>query len=114
MNPNPLEKIVEAKIGQYAKSKGCLWKKWSSPGQRGVPDRIIVTPAGVVGFLELKREGQTPSPLQTSELRALKKHGACVGWCDNVEDGCEFIDELLKHQATFQVIIDAGWFQTTT
>lgn len=109
MNPNPLEKEIEAKIGQYAKSKGCLWKKWSSPGQRGVPDRIIVTPTGVVGFLELKQKGKKPSPLQMVELQKLKAQHCNVGWVDNVESGIAVVNLLcLRLHATIPLVYGVG------
>lgn len=95
MNPNPLEKDIEAKIGQYAKSKGCLCYKFTSPANRAVPDRMIITPNGVVGFLEIKRKGQKPTPLQMVELQKLKAMKCNVGWCDNVDDGCNFIHRLM-------------------
>lgn len=94
MNPHPLEKEIEAKIGQYAKSKGLEYRKFTSPANRAVPDRIILVPGGVVGFLELKRKGEKPTPLQWRELRKLKEMGMNVAWCDNVDDGREFVYRL--------------------
>lgn len=95
MNTNPLEKAIEAKLGKYAKSKNCLYKKFTSPSNRSVPDRIIVTPHGVVGFLELKRKGQKPTEQQRHELATLIEHGATASWVDNYEDGRQFVDDLL-------------------
>ena len=92
----PLEKDIEKAIGTYAKSKGCLYYKFTSPAMRAVPDRIIVTPTGVVGFLEVKREGAKPTPLQMVEITKLAQRGAEVEWADNVADGKKFIDMLLE------------------
>lgn len=94
MNPNPLEKDIEAKIGQYAKSKGLEYRKFTSPSNRAVPDRIILVPGGVVGFLELKRKGEKPTPLQWRELRKLREMGMNVAWCDSVEKGEFFVHQL--------------------
>jgi hypothetical protein len=94
MNRTPLEKEIEKKIGDYAKKHGCKWYKFTSPAHRAVPDRIIITPSGVVGFLEIKRGGEKPRPLQMHELKALKAQGCNVGWVDSVEKGSEFIDLL--------------------
>lgn len=93
---DPLEKEVEAKVCSYAKSKGCLAMKFSSPARRAVPDRMIVTPQGVIGFLELKRRGQKPTPQQTYELARLTRYGCNATWVDSVEGGIRFIDGLLK------------------
>ena len=91
-----LEKDIERKVGEYAKANGCLYYKFTSPAHRAVPDRIVITPNGVVGFLELKREGKTPTPLQTLEIAKLQKHNAIAGWADSVERGKTFIDVLMN------------------
>jgi len=90
-----LEKDIEKKIVAYAKSKGCIVRKFTSPAQRAVPDRIIVTPRGVVGFLEVKRPGNKPTPLQYREMELLSENGAPVEWHDSAEGAKEFIDYLL-------------------
>lgn len=61
-----------------------------------MPDRMIITANGVVGFLEIKRRGQKPTPLQMIELQKLKAMKCNVGWCDNVLDGEQFIRLLCK------------------
>lgn len=89
-----LEKEIEKKICDYAKSKQCLVFKFTSPNNRAVPDRIIVAPNGLVGFLEIKRPGNTPTKLQALMLASLKQMGAHADWCDTVEAGKVFIDTL--------------------
>lgn len=91
-----LEKDIEKKIVAYAKSKGCLCYKFTSPAQRAVPDRIIVSPHGVVGFLEVKRPGNKPTPLQNREIDKLAEHNCWVEWHDSVEGAKKFIDDLIK------------------
>ena len=44
-----LRKAVEA--------EGGLCLKWVCPGHRGVPDRMILFPGGIIAFVELKRPG---------------------------------------------------------
>lgn len=95
MKPPPLEKEIEKKVCDYAKSKGCYVRKFVSPNNRSVPDRIIIAPGGAVGFLELKREGCKPTKAQEAEMELLSKVGATVGWCDNVPDGKLFVDMLV-------------------
>ena len=96
MKPPPLEKEIEKKVCNYAKSKGCYVRKFVSPNNRSVPDRIIIAPGGVVGFLELKRGGQKPTKAQEVEINLLQNIGANVECCDNVEAGKKFVDYLVK------------------
>jgi len=93
-----LEKDLEKKVVAYAKSKGCLCYKFTSPAHRAVPDRIIVTPEGVVGFLELKRPGNRPTPLQERELSILARQGCVVNWCDDLTSAQDFINSLLTYR----------------
>lgn len=88
----PLEKDIEAAIGLYAKKKGCLWWKFTSPANASVPDRVIVTPRGLVAFLELKRPPNEPTPAQTEKMNQLHERGAHVAWVNNVESGKMWID----------------------
>ncbi len=104
MNPDPLEKEIEKKIGDYAKAKGCLYWKLTSPSNRAVPDRMICTSHGVVGFLEVKRRGCKPTELQTRKLKELTDRGHQATWCDSVEAGCRFVDDLLRPYPTCEEI----------
>lgn len=96
MKDELLEKQIERKVGDYAKSKGVLFWKFVSPSNPSVPDRVIIAPGGRVGWLELKRRGQKPTPKQRAKMAELASKGATVGWVDNVEDGKQFVDKLLK------------------
>ena len=95
----PLEKKVEDKVRAYAIKLGCLCRKFTSPSQRSVPDRIIITPRGVVGFLEMKRKGKEPTPLQYKEQTLLMEHGCNVTWSDSFEGGKAFVDKLMELDA---------------
>jgi len=92
---SPLEKEIEKKICDYAKSKGCYVRKFVSPNNRSVPDRLIIAPGGAVGFLEVKREGCAPTKAQHTEIGSLLKVGANAAWCDSVKGGKVFVDKLL-------------------
>lgn len=61
-----LEKELEAKLVKGVQGLGGYCLKWVSPGNRGVPDRIVLLPGGRVVFVEMKRPaaGSKPSPLQ--------------------------------------------------
>ena len=61
--------MIESDIEKYLKRRverdlhGRCWK-WVSPGRRGVPDRIVLLPGGVVFFVELKAPGEKERPDQ--------------------------------------------------
>ena len=63
-----LEKQLEAWCRKYALLHGCLFYKWNSPSQRGVADRILLAPGGVVVFVELKRPDKTPKLTTLQQL----------------------------------------------
>jgi hypothetical protein len=60
-----LEKDIEQKLRNQIKARGGLCLKWVSPGNNGVPDRIILLPGARIYFVETKRpKGGTLSALQ--------------------------------------------------
>lgn len=82
-----------AVLGAYAISK-----HQTSLGKRGTPD-VLACLEGRFLALEIKREGNVPTPEQLGEMRRWQQAGALAGWVQSVED----LDELLSHLA------DAGW-----
>ena len=88
-----LERTIEQRMGRELKALGCLYYKWTSPGTRGVPDRIVVCPDGRVVFLELKREDGIVSPQQKIHIRQLREHGQDVRVIWGAPDALEFVTE---------------------
>lgn len=86
-NLNPLEKDIEKRVCDYAKSLGILVYKFTSPSRRSVPDRVAVFPGGKVVWIEFKRLGMKPTAGQNVEIEKLRKQGAIVYVVDNVFDG---------------------------
>lgn len=107
VNPTPLEKDIERKIGEYAKKKGLDYEKFVSPANRGQSDRILLGHGGLVAFLELKRKGEKPTPLQYNRLRRKKELGMHVGWVDNITDGCRFINFVTDNRGR-QIVMGEG------
>jgi hypothetical protein len=91
VNPNPLEKVIEEKVCDYAKSQGWLVYKFTSPARHAVPDRLLLRNGRVI-FIEFKRGGEKPSPPQEREHKRLRDAGITVYVIDNVEDGKRMID----------------------
>lgn len=78
------ESAIEKKCTAIAKANGWLPFKFTSPAQRGVPDRLYIR-AGAVVFVEYKRHGEHPTPLQAKIHRDMRGHGAVIHVIDNEE-----------------------------
>ena len=94
-----LEKQIEQKVCDYAKSKGVLVYKFTSPARAAVPDRLFIRPDGVVWFCEFKREGQKPTIPQEREHHRLRQHKVSVFVVDSVEDGKAMVDMMVMGAA---------------
>ena len=90
-----LEKQIEAAVVKYARDKGILAYKFTSPARAAVPDRMMITPDGRVFFCELKRQGQKPTPAQEREHNILRQHQMTVFVIDNVSEGKTMIDLMV-------------------
>lgn len=95
MKNKPLERDIESKVCDYAKDRGCLVYKFTSPARSAVPDRMLISPAGVIWFVEFKREGQKPTPPQDREHQRLRDYGVMVFVIDNVADGRVMVDLMV-------------------
>lgn len=85
------ERDVEAKIVKQAKKLGCLCWKLVCPGFIGVPDRMVIAPNGVIGFIEVKAPGKTPTKRQFFVINLLKKYNVPVIWTDDPAIAEKFI-----------------------
>jgi hypothetical protein len=90
-----LEKQIEAKVCEYAKERGLLVYKFTSPARAAVPDRLFILPSGKAFFVEFKREGQKPTPAQEREHHRLRQHKVSVFVIDNELDGKAMVDLMV-------------------
>lgn len=90
-----LEKQIEAKVCEYAKTKNVLVYKFTSPARAAVPDRMLIRPDGRIWFVEFKREGAKPTEAQEREHHRLRQHNVNVFVIDNVEEGKTMIDLMV-------------------
>lgn len=90
---NPLEKMVEAQVCDYAESKNCEVLKLNLKGRRGWPDRLFIF-RGKVLFIEFKRLGERLTSLQKFVHGVLQGHGMRVEVVDDHYNGRRLIDEL--------------------
>ncbi|WP_373222700.1 VRR-NUC domain-containing protein [Flavonifractor plautii] len=70
------ESEIEARLVRGVKALGGVAYKFVSPGNVGVPDRVVVLPGGRVIFVELKAEAGRLSPMQRQQLARLRRLGA--------------------------------------
>lgn len=90
-----LEKQIEAKVCEYAKTKNVLVYKFTSPARAAVPDRLFIRPDGRMWFVEFKRKGAKPTEAQEREHHRLRQHKVNVFVIDNVEEGKTMIDFMV-------------------
>lgn len=102
-----LEKDVEREVCKYAEGKGLLQYKFSSPAHAGVPDRLFIVGVGQVFFIEFKRKGGVPTPLQVREAGKIISRGVRCYLVDGVEEGKEIINNECSLVATMTGVVDA-------
>lgn len=69
-----MESAVERYLNERIEKLGGLSYKWTSPGRRGVPDRIVIY-AGMVWFVEVKSVDGVMKPEQKREMQRLQEQG---------------------------------------
>lgn len=77
-----MERDIERYLVKRVKDIGGRAFKFVSPANRGVADRLVVLPGGVVWFVEVKQASGRLSPLQKifmDEMQALGQN-AIVVW----------------------------------
>ena len=89
------ERDIEAYLRDQIKRLGGIAYKFVSPGNAGVPDRLVLLPAGRVAFVELKAPGKQPTPLQLRQQKRIAGLGFKVLVIDSKEQVDEFIKEML-------------------
>lgn len=90
-----LEKTIEAYLVKRVKELGGLCEKFTSPGKRAVPDRLLTLPGGYILFVELKAPGKKPTELQLRDHDKRRALGCEVLVIDSLEE----IDALTKRLA---------------
>ena len=100
------EKAIEAYLVSEVRRRGGLCLKYSNLAEAGYPDRLVILPMeGCTGpeicFIELKRKGEKPRPLQVSRMNALRALGVDAFVCDCKADVDAFLrvyDDYLEAQ----------------
>ena len=90
----------EAKVEKYllerVRSLGGLCLKFTSPGTKGVPDRIVIL-NDLICFIEVKRpKGGRVAPMQEWWIKQFIKNGQKAYIVKNVDMVDEIIENLIK------------------
>ena len=88
-----LESEIEKKLVREIRKMGGMAYKFVSPGNTGVPDRIVILPE-VITFVELKTETGRLSPGQKRQIGKLQDLGMKVVVLHGMKELEEFLDEI--------------------
>ena len=88
------ERDVEVLLRDGVKQLGGKAYKWVSPGNAGVPDRIVILPGGKVIFVELKQENGRLTRLQKVQQLTLRRMGVAAVTLRGAEDVKVYLDVL--------------------
>ena len=72
------ESELELRLVRGVSRLGGRAYKFVSPGNVGVPDRLVILPGGIVLFAELKAPGGRLSKMQLYQISQLRQLGAVV------------------------------------
>lgn len=88
------ERDIEKRLVCEITKMGGLAYKWTSPGNDGVPDRIVMLPGGRIIFVELKADRGSLRPVQKVQIRRIQKLGQEVYVVRGMSGLDEFMDML--------------------
>ena len=86
------EKDVEKYLRDEIKKVGGIAYKFVSPGNAGVPDRLVLLPDGLIFFVELKAPGKKTRKIQDRQIDRIEKLGFSVWTIDSKDQVDHFID----------------------
>ena len=90
-----LESSVERKFTKAIKQLDGRAVKFVSPGNAGMPDRLVLLPGGRACFVELKQPGRKPTALQLLQHARLRALGFEVSVLDSPAAIDNFVKELM-------------------
>jgi hypothetical protein len=92
------EREVEKALVDAVKAAGGIAYKFVSPGNAGVPDRLVVLPEGKIGFVELKAPGKRSRPVQQMQKHRLERLGFLVMTVDRPDYMSELVRVIQTHK----------------
>lgn len=79
------EKVFERELSKYVDDSGGMAVKLLSQFIKGLPDRVLLLPGGVVVFVEFKSAGKKPTKIQSYIHAKIQSLGFLVYVVDSVE-----------------------------
>lgn len=92
------ECTLELKLVKETRKRGGVALKFVSPSFSGMPDRLVLLPHGVMGFVEVKAPGERPKPLQKSRHAMLREMGFPVFVLDHSDEIPVILDQITHAQ----------------
>ena len=89
-----LEKEIEKILVSEVKKLGGWAYKWTSPGNDGVPDRIVIFPGRRPVFVELKTDRGRLTSLQHVQCKRLKELGQDVRVVYGIDGLSQFFQDM--------------------
>lgn len=86
------ETAIEVRLRKGVERMGGLCEKFTSPGRRHVPDRLVTLPGGRMYLVECKRPGESPRAGQVRDHERRARLGVIVP----VPSTPEEVDALLE------------------
>ncbi len=87
------ESKIEKEVIKYAETLGWLVYKFTSPGLRGVPDRLFLK-NGTAIFIEFKATNKHPSRIQVKRMQEIMKAGFRVHYINTIEKGIALFNHM--------------------
>lgn len=98
-----LEKDIEKLFRDEIKKAGGKAYKFTSPGNDGVPDRIVMLPGGRIVFVELKTDTGKLSKLQELQCRQIADLGQTVRVLHGLAEVRDFFLEFGLETAAYRL-----------
>ena len=95
------ESDIEKHLVQGVKAMGGRAYKFVSPGNTGVPDRLVILPGGRIEFVELKTEAGRLSKLQRHQIGLLESMGCTARTLYGMDDVLAYLrdcERRLRHE----------------
>lgn len=92
------ESTIEARLVKLVRARGGLCYKFTSPGNPGVPDRIVITPDGRTIYVELKTEFGRLAEIQKWQHSEMRKRGADVRTLKGLDQVKAFVEEVMPSE----------------
>lgn len=89
-----LEKSIEDALVRRVKKLGGTCEKFTSPGRRSVPDRLVTLPDNRIIFVETKAPNNKPTIKQQADHDRRRKMGCDVRVIDSLEAVHAFPEQI--------------------